>query len=109
MADITIYNISFLVEEADRERFLAWLRSTLATLPAEGYSAQRILELADTPGMPREEGMPLSIALHTEFDAPEVPDSWILDAATPLLASYSDTFGDKAIYFPSILKSLPLL
>lgn len=109
MADITIYNISFLVEEADRERFLAWLRSTLATLPAEGYSAQRILEVADIPGMPREEGMPLSIALHTEFDAPEVPDSWIREVATPLLVSYSDTFGDKALYFPSILKSLPLL
>ncbi len=109
MAGITIYNISFLVEEADRERFLEWLRSTLSSLPSEGLSAQRILEVADTPGVPREEGMPASIALQTEFDATEVPAKWLEGVAGPLLRSYGATFGSKALYFPTVLTSLPLL
>lgn len=108
-----IYNVTFIVESADCERFLEWMRGE--AIPAlrdedASYCDARLMRVADIPGDPSfATSGTLTYSLQTSHPTMEQAGEWAETHLYPLLAAYAAKVGpEKALTFATILESLPL-
>ena len=106
-----ISNITFVLHPEERDRFLSWLRSDLIPAlfnpesPARSPRVQTVVEVA---GQVPDSSHGLSIALQAEFDSVADAHLWTDNFLHPAAGKFTAAFGPDALYFQTLLETLPL-
>ncbi len=107
-----IYNTTFMVDHAEKERFLGWMRSNALpalvndTLPAR---EPRLTLVAEVPGDPEFAAQAASFAFQVEFDSMEDAAKWAETALAPVGGEFTATFGpERGLMFATILEVIDL-
>ena len=106
-----IYNVTFVMASDAEGLFLEWTRGNLlpalfnAESPARNAALRNVIEAG---GEKPAEDHGVSIALHAEFDDEDNARKWHDVYLLPQLGKYTSTFGPDAVYFVTLLESLPL-
>lgn len=107
-----IYNITFVIEKSQIDKFLTWVR--LEALPglvnAESPArTPRLVRVAEVPGNPDFGGEEASFSLQVELPDLDSAKKWADVYLTPILGKLAPTFGaERAFAFVSILENIPL-
>lgn len=106
-----ILNTTFVIHPEQREKFLSWMRSeAIAALfnAQSAAAAPRLQTVAEVCGQAPDPTHGLSIALQAEFQSPDEAHTWINDNFAPVAGKYTEKFGPHALYFQTLLETLPL-
>ncbi|MEZ3519217.1 MAG: DUF4286 family protein [Muribaculaceae bacterium] len=107
-----IYNVTFIVERHNEERFLKWMRSeALPALVNAGSSARnpRLTVVAEVPGDSDFSSHVCNFAFQTEH--PSLPEAhqWAGEFLQPVLGMYAAEFGvEQALSFSTVLQDVAL-
>jgi hypothetical protein len=106
-----ICNTTFVMAPEKEQEFLAWMRGEAApklfgeNSPAKNPRLQTVVEAGgEAPGP--DHG--LSIALQAEFVSKVMAHTWHDTVLLPVLGDYHKKFGPHAIFFVTLLETLPL-
>lgn len=106
-----IYNVTFVISPAVEGKFLDWVRDSLlsalfnAESPARNAALRKVIEAGgEKPG----EDHGVSIALHAEFENESDARKWHDIFLAPELGKFTTDFGPDAVFFITLLESLPL-
>lgn len=104
-----IYAITFMTERACESRLIDWLRtSAIPALEIPADSKTRLTKVAAVPGDPEFSRQALSMTLHVEFASPAPARAWAEKALDSVLDEFSRKFGQNALHFVSVLKTIDL-
>lgn len=105
-----VYNITFLASKADTDEIAGIIRSDVIPAVRRDGGNLRLQMVDEMPGMGAEEAseMAVSIALQMEFPDKESLRQWERAVLSPVLDAYRRRLGQRGLYFPSVLKVLPL-
>ncbi len=106
-----ILNTTFIMHPDQRENFLAWMRSEAiaALFNAQSVAATpRLQTVVEVGGQAPDPTHGLSIALQAEFQSPDDAHTWISENFAPVAGKYTEKFGPHALFFQTLLETLPL-
>lgn len=107
-----IYNVTFIVERHNEERFLKWMRSEAIPALVNAKSSARSPRLtivAEVPGDPDFSSHVCNFAFQTEHGSLAEAQQWAEIFLQPLLGRYAAEFGaDQALSFATVLQEIPL-
>lgn len=105
-----IYNVTFLVENGDEERFLKWMRSEGLNAFAAGAAADshpRLTKVVEVPGDPEFARQACSFALQLDFADMASAKGWEAETMPKGIAQYARLFGDDhALSFATIMETI---
>lgn len=106
-----IYNITFVISPKEERLFLDWVRESLLPglfnneSPAKNAAIRKVIEAG---GEIPAEDHGVSIAVHAEFDFEDDARRWHDIFLPPVLGRFTEKFGKDAVFFVTLLESLPL-
>lgn len=106
-----IYNITFMVERSEKERFILWIKGEgLQILLPEGNDlTPRLTLLRDVPGDPEFAQQACSFALQLSFADTMAMDGWASEFLPKGIALFQKRFGaEHALHFATVLEEIPL-
>lgn len=106
-----IYNITFVMEHAARARFVGWIKATaLPALCGEADStiSPRLMEVEEVGGEKPGADHGLSMALHLELPSEAEAHAWHDGKLVAVLSDFYKEFGPQAVFFVTLLKTVPL-
>ena len=106
-----ILNITFIMHPEQRDNFLAWMRSEALPLLFNPHSLAanpRLQTVIEVGGQAPDPEHGLSIALQTDFQSLDDAHAWMNDNFAPVAGKFTLKFGQEALYFQTMLETLPL-
>lgn len=103
-----IYNTTFVCEDSRMEEFLMWINAEfIPAIIALGIAREpqlaHVLPVKET-----SDDEAVSFSLQVKIDDVDLLEKWMKEAFYPSIDLLSKRFGDKVLYFPTILEVLPL-
>ncbi|MDE6247070.1 MAG: DUF4286 family protein [Muribaculaceae bacterium] len=107
-----IYNVTFMVENANEPSFLSWMRTYALNAmvnPESTARNPRLTLVADVPGDPEFARQACSFAFQVEFNSISDAEQWAATYLAPVLGAYTEKFGpEHALSFSTILQAIDL-
>ncbi|MDE5902681.1 MAG: DUF4286 family protein [Muribaculaceae bacterium] len=107
-----IYNVTFIVERHNEQRFLQWMRSEALPALVNAQSparSPRLTIVAEVPGDPDFSRHVCNFAFQTEYESLAEAQKWAEIFLQPLLGRYAAEFGaEQALSFATVLEEIPL-
>lgn len=106
-----LYNITFVTAPSLEHDFLDFARKELLPMlfnvesPARNPAMRKVIEAG---GEVPAEDHGVSIALHAEFEFEDDARRWHDIFLAPALGKFTDKYGKEALFFVTLLESLPL-
>lgn len=107
-----IYNVTFMVENANEASFLSWFRGEALNMMVNAKSparSPRLTLVADVPGDPEFARQACSFAFQVEFKSISEAEQWAAAYLAPVLSAYTEKYGpEHALSFATILQVIDL-
>lgn len=103
-----IYNTTFVCDDSRMEEFLIWVNAEFipAILKSGNVTDAQLAHVV--PVAESDENEAASFSVQVRIANADVMQSWMRDCFYPAINLLSSRFGDKVLYFPTILEVLPL-
>lgn len=103
-----IYNTTFVCDDSRMEEFLIWVNAEFipAILESGGVTDAQLAHVLPVSEQDDNEATSFSVQVKIEND--DLMQVWLRNCFYPAINLLSSRFGDKVLYFPTILEVLPL-
>lgn len=103
-----IYNTTFICDDSRLDEFSIWVNTEfIPKLTSSGLATSpQLAHVIPTHQKKDDEAESFSVQVHLQdIDSLE---TWMKDTFLPAIDAFTKRFGDKILYFPTILEILPL-
>lgn len=97
-----LYNVTFAADEAIAAELTQWLRHCFVPESADGGLARGAVHRLLAQGEPGT----VSMAVHLYADELADIDNWYADCGSRLFAHALERWGQRIVYFPTVLECL---
>ena len=103
-----IFNTTFVCDDSRMEEFLMCVNAEfIPKLVASGIANEPQLAHV-VPVKDSDDDEAASFSLQVKIDNVDLLEKWMKEDFYPSIADMSKRFGDKVLYFPTILEVLPI-
>lgn len=103
-----IYNTTFVCDDSRIEEFLMWADAEFVPIVTASGVASDVQLAQVLPVNESDEAEASSFSIQVRIESLELIEEWMHDSFCPAVSALSSRFGDKVLYFPTILEVLPL-
>lgn len=105
-----VYNITFVMEPALEESFVALLREEYlsALLSSGAASAPSLTRVVPREDLAADGEEAVSVCLQMRFEGPKRLGEWQEGTLAPVLERLRSRFGDRLLYFPTLMRTIDI-